>query len=111
MRATPKTAGRVGGDGHGEGAFRRGARPREAREIAVRYILLVALGICRTGVQRTEVGTATLTAENLVGDLFIRFQSRGEVFLLLFDVVQRLVDCTLFPFCSQQGRIQCGKLA
>ena len=73
--------------------------------------LLVALGVGRACVQCAEV--ATLATEDLLCRLFVCVESGGEVFLLLLNVVERLVDIGLFPLSRENGSVQtlnlCGK--
>ena len=66
--------------------------------------LLVALGVGRACVQCAEV--ATLSAEDLLCRLLVCIESGGEVFLLLLNVVERLVDIGLLALGSENSRVQ-----
>ena len=66
--------------------------------------LLVALGVGRACVQCAEV--ATLPSEDLLCRLFVCVESGGEVFLLLLNVVERLVDIGLLALGGKYSRVQ-----
>ena len=70
--------------------------------------LLVALGVGRACVQCAEV--ATLPSEDLLCRLFVCVESGGEIFLLLLNVVERLVDIVLLLLSRDDEIIQRSKL-
>jgi hypothetical protein len=48
--------------------------------------------------------------EHLLRGLLVRVQCGTKVLLLLLDVIKRLVDVVLFPFCSQDVAVERGQL-
>ena len=71
-------------------------------------VLLVTLSVGRPGVERAEA--AALPAEDLLSRLLVCVERRAEVPLLLFDMLEGLVDVGLLPFCSQNGGVETGEL-
>jgi len=76
-------------------------------EVCCEHVVFVALRVCGTCVQCTQ--TAAMT-ENFLCGLLIRVQCGAEILLLLLDVIKRLVDVILFPFCRQDMAIKSGQI-
>lgn len=72
------------------------------------HILFVPFGICGTSVKSSQA--TSLSADNLICDLFISLQRRREVLLLLLDVVEGLVNIILFTFRSQNCSVESTQL-
>ena len=70
----------------------------------MRHILLIALGVCRASIECTEV--ATLTSQDLLSRFLICVKSGCEVFLLLLNVVERLINVILFSLCRKYDGVQ-----
>ena len=70
----------------------------------MRHILLIALGVCGASIECTEV--ATLTSQDLLSRFLVCVKSSCEVFLLLLDVVERLINVILFSLCRKYDGVQ-----
>lgn len=58
--------------------------------------LFITFRVGRPSIKRPEA--STLTSQDLLSNLFVSVKRVGKIFLLLFNVVKRLVDIVLLPF-------------
>ncbi len=75
-------------------------------------LLFISLGVSRACIQGSQ---AALPTEDILHCLFIGIERRGKILLLLFYMIQRLIDLILLPFhgcnmAEQSGQLQ-DKLA
>ena len=62
--------------------------------VCAAYVLLIAFCVRRSGIKRSE--TAALPTEYLFSRFLVDVESGGKVFLLLFYVLEGLIDVILF---------------
>ncbi len=58
--------------------------------------LFITFSVGRPSIERPEA--STLTSQDLLSNLFVSVKRIGKIFLLLFNMVERLIDVVLFPF-------------
>jgi hypothetical protein len=63
------------------------------------YTLFVPFAVCGSGVKGSQ--TASLTTKYFLRGLFVCIESGGEILLLLFDMIESLVNVSLLSLSSQ----------
>ena len=71
-------------------------------------LLFITFSVCRAGIQSPQA--TTLATDYFIRNFVVSFECRSELFLLLFDVIEGLVNVILFALCGQNGCVECTEL-